>query len=440
MRATVGAAVAVTGALVLSGCQFNGLAGVSLPGGKAGGGVFGIGGGKVMHYTVYLSDALDLVPQSAVHVDDISVGSVAGISLSHGMAKVDLRVEPNVVVPANAHAVLRQTTLLGEKFVSLEVPAGATPSGRLPDNGQIMVGDTSQEVQLDDLFGALSDLLNGGGVQQLQTISVELSKTLTGREGQVRDLLTQLDTLTTNLDAHRADIERALDSLDALSTTLAKQRVVLTDALTKLAPGLQALDKERTDLVTLLGSLDNLGSTTKRVLAETQVNTLHDLSSLEPTLSRLQQVGSDIPASLELLVTFPFGDNVINAIPGDYTGLRATVNLDLRPGSANFLLGPNGPLCGSLPVTVPSVGIPTATTPKPPFCTTTLPSVGSPTTGSTTTSGSAKSSGPKATGSGTTKGSGASTPAPAPSSSPVTAVAPTTLPGTIGDLLKGALQ
>ena len=47
-------------------------------------------------------------------------------------------------------------------------------------------------------------LLNGGGVNQLKTITTELNKAIAGREPEVRSMLQRVNTLVTDLDGHRA--------------------------------------------------------------------------------------------------------------------------------------------------------------------------------------------------------------------------------------------
>lgn len=342
-------AATATLALLATGCQVS-LTSVTLPGGAASRDVFL--SQKTRTYDVVFADALDLVPQSSVHVNDVNVGDVESVKLLDGKALVRVRVLDNVAVPANAVGALRQTSLLGEKYVSLEMRPGVAPEGRLADHALIPASDTTEEAQVEDVFGALSALLNGGGIEQLQTISVELSKALTGRESQLRSLLSELTTFTTKLDQRRTEITHALDSLDRLAITLKAQRQTITTALDKIAPGLTVLDNSRKDLEALLAGLDRLGAVAVRVENRTQADTVADLRALQPTLDRLQQSGDNIVNSLQLLVTFPFGDNALKAIFSDYTGLKATVNLDLRPGSPANLLGPNG-ACGALPSSLP---------------------------------------------------------------------------------------
>jgi len=358
-RLSVVGSLAAGAALLVSGCSAS-IKDVTLPGGAVSDKVFL--SKPTRTYTVMFRDALDLVRQSSVHVNDVSVGDVQEVTLKDGQARVRVRVLESVAVPANVTGALRQTSLLGEKFVSLELPPGATPARgpdgtvlRLADQAVIPASQTFEELQLEDVFGALSALLNGGGVDQLQTISVELSKALTGREPQLRGLLKELTTFASTLDDRRGEIVRALDSLDRLSAALVQQRQTISTALDKITPGLKVVDQSRGDLVALLQGLDRLSAVATRVENKTRGDTVADLRALEPTLARLQQAGDDIVGSLQLLVTFPFGDNALKAIFSDYTGLKATLNLDLRSGSAANPLGPNG-ICAALPAGSPNLG------------------------------------------------------------------------------------
>ena len=163
-------AAIVASAALLSGCGFKGAASLPLPG--------GVGGGYEVK--VEFTDVLDLVPQSAVKVNDVTVGRVEDIELSTGgyTAVVTVSVKDDVVLPENATATLRQTSLLGEKFVSLVAPPGGT--GRLREGMYIPLSRTERNADIEEVLGALSLVLNGGSVEQLQVINSELTKALAG--------------------------------------------------------------------------------------------------------------------------------------------------------------------------------------------------------------------------------------------------------------------
>src|SRR6185437_6198846 len=105
-RRWAAAALVAVAAVLLSGCQ--GAYDLPLPGGKA-------MDGKGYQVTVQFADVMDLVPQSAVKVNDVTVGRVVRISVQGWTARVTLHVDDSVHLPANATAQLQQTSLLGEK-------------------------------------------------------------------------------------------------------------------------------------------------------------------------------------------------------------------------------------------------------------------------------------------------------------------------------------
>jgi phospholipid/cholesterol/gamma-HCH transport system substrate-binding protein len=342
-------AAAAAGMVLLTGCQ--GLYDVRLPGGAA-------TGSNVYRVTVEFRDVLDLVPQSAVKVNDVTVGAVDKIWLDGYTAKVRLRIQDNVKLPDNAVAELRQTSLLGEKFVSLEPPKDGMSFGRLSDGDLIPLARSGRNPEVEEVFSALSLLLNGGGVAQLRTINVELAKAMKGRESDIQSAVSRLDTFIGSLDAHKSEVVRAIEGLDRLSARLAAQKQDLAVALDDMPQGLKVLADQRADLTRMLQALSDLGVVGTRVIKASKADFIANLHSLEPVLTKLAQAGSDLPNALEVMFTYPFPRDILGAIKGDYTNLRA----DVDPKSIQELIkslppGPSGP-----PPTVPVPTLPTAPT------------------------------------------------------------------------------
>lgn len=353
-RAARATAVLGLAAIVLTGCKFEGAASFPLPGGEA-------TGGDAYTVTVEFPDVLDLVPQSSVKVDDVSVGSVSDITLDGYTARVKVRVRPDVVLPANARASLRQTSLLGEKFVSLDRPTLEKPVGRLRGGDVIPLDRTQRSTEIEEVLGALSLVLNGGSLEQLNTINREVIAALKGREGKVKDVFTQLNTFVGGLDEQKAQIVRALDGLDRLTARLASQRDVLAVALRDIPQGSAVLTDQRAQLVRVLKSLDRLGTVATRVISASQQNTVADLRALQPILGNLSEAGQNLPQALELLTTYPFPRTIRDGIKGDYANLFITADLDLRTlGPQTGLPIPSVPVV-PLPVPLPSKlpGLPT---------------------------------------------------------------------------------
>jgi phospholipid/cholesterol/gamma-HCH transport system substrate-binding protein len=319
LRVTAG----VAGAALLTGCGFEGAASIPLPGGE------GTGPGAY-RVTVEFEDVLDLVPQSAVKVDDVTVGSVESIDLDGYTARVVARVNPEVELPVNVSASVRQTSLLGEKFVSFDRPPADQATGRLRGGETIGLDRTQRSAEIEEVLSALSLLLNGGSIEQLQVINSELVNALEGRESDVRDFLNQLDTFVGGLDAQKDQIVRALDSLDRLTARLVDERQTIATALDDIPPGVQVLTEQREQITEVLTSLDELSDVAVGVIEASRQNTRASLEALRPILGQLNAAGADLPNSLELLTTYPFPRTIDQGIKGDYANLFVTLDLDLQ--------------------------------------------------------------------------------------------------------------
>jgi phospholipid/cholesterol/gamma-HCH transport system substrate-binding protein len=342
-RRALSVVAALAGVGLVAGCQgFQGAYSLPLPGGAD------LGSHP---YTVHaeFADVLDLVPQSTVKVNDVAVGKVDSISLnkSNWTADVTLSVNGDVKLPANADADLRQSSLLGEKYISLVAPENG--SGSLVDGATIPLARTNRNTEVEEVFGALSMLLNGGGVQQIQTIAKELNSATTGNEPAIRDLLSNVDTLMSGLNAHSAQITQALDGVNRLSATLSSQTDQIAGVLTNLGPGLDVLNSQRDQLVAMLQSLSQLSGIAVDTINKSQADLIGDLKALTPTLQQLSNAGANLPNALQILLTFPFTDYATNGIRGDYANLFATINLNLTDVLTNLGRSRQNPLSGLLP-------------------------------------------------------------------------------------------
>ena len=340
----------LAGSLLLTGCDFD-VYKLPLPGGTD------VGDNPITVHVMF-RDVLDLVPKSTVKVNDVSVGQVTDIELKGYTADVTLQLRGDTELPDNSEATIRQTSLLGEKFVSLAPPAEG-PSGTLGNGDVIDLDHTGRNPEVEEVLGALSLLLNGGGVAQLKTIAHELNLALEGREDSARSVLTQVRTLMTQLDENKADIVHAIDSLNSLAVSVRKQEGSIDAALEELPSALTSLDKQRGDLVRMLQALNRLGDVGVRVIEASKDSTIESVRQLDPVLTELANSGDDFVKSFNVFLTYPFVDEVVGRDPqvarnlhmGDYTNL--SIEMDIS-ATGNDSGGPT-----TLPTDLPTVLDPT---------------------------------------------------------------------------------
>jgi len=345
--------------LELAGCD-----GVPLPGGAP--------HGPAYRVTIEFGDVLDLVPRSAVKVNDVTVGEVESVWLSGWTARVRVRVADSVRLPDNATAAIRQSSLLGEKFVALAAPAGEPAQGRLSDGDLIPLARTRRGAEVEEVLAALGLVLNGGGLAQLRTINRELATALGGREADATGALRQLDAFVAGLDAQKTDIVRAIEALDRLTARLARQRQTIGAALDAFAPALRVLADQRGQLTSALTALGRLSTVGTRVVTASRDDTVASVAALRPILDQLVRAGDALPRGLDFLLSYPFPPASPSAIVGNQVNLSASLDLDATRILGNLLAAPpaegdDGNPTGPEPPTLPTLPLPTPALPPLPL-------------------------------------------------------------------------
>lgn len=333
---SIAAALAVT----VTGCEWQGLNSLDLPGAP------GIAGDS---YTVRIEmpNVTTLTRNSPVRVNDVAVGSITGIEVDGWNALVTVSIEQDVILPANATAKVGQTSLLGSTHLELAAPIDELPEGTLRDGDLIPMERAGVYATTEQTLSALSVVLNGGGLAQLQDITRELNRALGGNDQEARELLANLDELSTGLDDQRGDIIEAMAGLDRLSASLTPESETIYAALDEIPPALDVLIENRPNLTQALVSLSELGDTATRITAESSEDLHANLQSLIPVLEALADSGTHLTDVMSLLFTFPFPMKTVgNAVKGDYANLMMTLDLTGPRMDSNFLTGT--PLGGSL--------------------------------------------------------------------------------------------
>nr|WP_280245839.1 MCE family protein [Nocardia abscessus] len=333
LRRTAAVAVGLAVALGVSGCQWDGLNSLPMPGTE------GTAPGSY-EVRIQMPNVTTLTQNSPVRVHDVTVGTVSKIEVEDWHALVTVMLNPEVHLPANTVAKIGQTSLLGSNHLELAAPTDQAPEGQLQAGDVIPLARAGSFPTTEQVLSSLSVVLNGGGVAQLETITRELNSALTGREEAIRDLLPQLNELTTNLDRQTGDIIAAMSGLDRLGGQLAQQRDVVAAAIEQIHPALTVLADRRANITRALSALGELSDVVRRIVAASGDDLKANLNSLVPALKSLSDTGNNLTEALKILATFPFPmKNLDHAIKGDYLNLFMTVDITGKRLDSNFLTG-----------------------------------------------------------------------------------------------------
>jgi phospholipid/cholesterol/gamma-HCH transport system substrate-binding protein len=323
----VTAGTSVVASIALSGCQAYDL---PVPGGN-------VDKSHSFEITAEFNDVLNLVPRSPVMVNDVTVGEVTKLSRVGWHASATIRLQDDVKLPSNTVAEIQQTSLLGEKYVSLS-PGPGRAVGRLKNGDHLGIDSTGRNPELEEVLGSLAFLLNGGGVGQLKTITHELNAVFDGRQDRLRHVLGELSTLVGGLDKQKGDIIKAMDALNGLAGTLNREKSTVTAALDNFGPAVKILADQRQQLMSMLRALDRLGKVGTRVVNASKDDLLSDLRHLQPVLRELAAAGDQLPQALGLLISFPFPIESNDIVHGDYANTSIVFSIDLN----NLLAAGNG--------------------------------------------------------------------------------------------------
>ena len=280
----------------------------------------------------------DLVGRANVQQSDAVVGSVTGIDLVERgdawIARVEMRLKDDVSVMEGSRAIVRATSLLGEKYVDLVPPSEAR--GELDEGAVIPVTATAKAPELEDLFSRLGAILQGGALEDLARLSTAGAMILEGQEENVGRVLDGTAKLVASLRREREALAAGLDDLASASRTLADSSGTIDRALDVSDDALGIVAAQRDDLEQLVIQLDRLAGPLANLTREHQDDVDAQVRAVRNVVPKLHEARKTLE---EAVVKLPaFTKLFAEAAPGDYVQLNVlaeAVPIDLGPSSAS---------------------------------------------------------------------------------------------------------
>ncbi|WP_305792190.1 virulence factor Mce family protein [Mycobacterium sp. DL592] len=309
-----------------SGCElknWQGLNSLPLPG------TTGNGPGS-FEITAEMPDINNIQPNSRVRVGDATVGHITKIELQGWHALVTMRLDGGVNMPANSIAKIGLTSILGSQHIELSPPTDEPPQGRLHEGSLIPLSHSAAYPTVEQTLAAVSMVLNGGGLGQVQDITEAFSTAFRGREQDLRSMISELDRFAANFNDQTDDMIAATQSLNKVAGTFAANQPTLDKALKTVPEALAVLNNERGNLV---AAADALGRFSQRVVGtvdQSKASLVKELKEIGPVLESLANAGPSMTRALSLILTFPFPNETIEKWQrGDYANMTAIVDLTL---------------------------------------------------------------------------------------------------------------
>ncbi|MEJ2856731.1 MULTISPECIES: MCE family protein [unclassified Saccharothrix] len=282
------------------------------------------------HVTAYFTAAVGVYEGSDVRVLGVKVGEVVGVVPEGGSVRVELEIDHDVDVPADARAVVVSPNIVADRYVQL-APV-YTGGEKLAAGAVITTIRTAGTVELDDLYQSLDTLLTAlgpDGANKEGALS-DLLKTgaanLDGTGSALGESIRQLADAARTLSGSREDLFGTVDNLQQFTSMLAANDEQVGRLAEQLADVSGFFAAERDDLGAALGELATALEQVRGFVRDNRErvkSTVEDLAGITGTLVNQQK------SLAEVLEVAPVAlHNVVNAYDPATGTLNARANLN----------------------------------------------------------------------------------------------------------------
>lgn len=274
--------------------------------------------------TAYFTKTVAIYPGDEVRIAGVKVGTIDSIEPMGTQAKMTLRVNRRISVPADAKAVIVAQNLISARYVQL---APAYESGpKMGDGAVIPLDHTAIPVEWDEVKEQLTRLASELGPDKgMSTGSVgrfidSAANALDGNGDKLRQTIAQLSGVGRILADGSGDIVDTISNLQTFVTALRDSNDQIVQFQDRFATLTSVVDDSRSDLDSALKNLSDVVGDTQRFIEGTRDKTAEQIR----LLSGVTQTLSDHRLDLE---------NVLHIAP--HSIANAVNMFDPRTGAAS---------------------------------------------------------------------------------------------------------
>lgn len=291
--------------------------------------------------TAYFTTATAVYPGDEVRIAGVKVGSIESIQPVGTQAKMTLRVENGIRVPADAKAVLVAQNLVSARYVQLTPAYESGPA--MSDGAVIPIERTAVPVEWNEVKEQLTRLATElGPTNGMSTGSVgrfidSAATAMDGNGEKLRQTLAQLSGVGRILADGSGDIVDTIANLQTFVTALRDSNEQIVQFQDRFATLTSVVNNSRSDLDAALKNLSDVVGETTRFINGTRDKTAEQIQRL----ANVTQTLADNRMALE---------NVLHIAP--HSIANAVNMFDPRTGAAsgvfvfNNMSNPDWALCG----------------------------------------------------------------------------------------------
>src|SRR6202048_4200380 len=235
--------------------------------------------------TAYFTTATAIYPGDQVRVSGVKVGTIKSIQPEGKQAKMTLKVDHGVPIPADAKAVIVTQNLVAARYVQL-TPAYRTSGPVMADGAVIPVQRTAVPIEWDEVKTQLMRLATDlGPNSHVSTPSIarfvdSAANALQGNGDKLRQTLGQLSGVGRILANGSGNIVDIIKNLQTFVTALRDSNVQIVQFNDRLATLTSVVNDSRSELDAALTDLSTAVGEVQRFIAETRDQTSEQIARL----------------------------------------------------------------------------------------------------------------------------------------------------------------
>jgi virulence factor Mce-like protein len=269
------------------------------------------------HVVAEFPRAISLYKGSDVKILGVAVGKVDEVDPEGTKVVVKFHYDSKYKVPADAKAAVISPSIVGDRFIQL-TPV-YTGGAVMRDNARLGVDRTATPLELDQIFGSITDLTTALGPEgankpgpsgsgALTRLLDSTAKNFGGQGVQFNQTLHNLSLLTKTLADNKDELFGTVSEVEKFTNTLAKNDDTVRQFNDSLASGAQLLADERQDFADVLKNLSVALTQVRSFVADNKTllsSNIKELNKLSTVLVKnrdaLDETLTDAPVALNNL-------------------------------------------------------------------------------------------------------------------------------------------
>ena len=302
-------------------------------------------GSDTITVTALLPDSAGLFEGNDVGVLGVPVGQVTSIEPDGSVVRVELEIDADREVPADAVAAVIARSVATDRYVEL---APVWTGGPVLEDGDVIEPEnTRTPVDFDEVLAALEGLatgISGDGrtTEAVRRVVEAADRAFAGNGQLLNDTIGSLSDAGNGLSAQREQVTATIEALDDLVATVDANRATVDRFVDQVAGATDLLDDEKGTIRATLDALDRAVRVVARFAVDNRRATVASLRSATRIIEAVMERRADLEEVLEVM---PLALQNLQRVDDDG---RLVVRM---PATALLPLGEElAELCQSLPL------------------------------------------------------------------------------------------